>query len=158
MVIGGALCYIRCRMELVTPDVGKEDTMVKWAGIAVIALCVLHMVVLGADIPAELPGWLSLNLWTFDHWQPLRAQPIDLALSGSVFWASIGSFAIPLAVLGALLLWMDRRGMPVPAFVGWALAGWMLLATLLMPPSGFPLGLAVMLVLAVGLVRRARRA
>lgn len=130
--------------------------MVKWASIAVIALCVLHMVVLGADIPAELSNWFSLNLWTFDHWQSLRAQPIDLALSGGIFWASIGSFAIPLAVLGALLLWMDRRGLPIPTFVGWALVLWMLLTTLLMPPSGFPIGLAVTLVLAVGLTRRVR--
>lgn len=76
---------------------GKEDIMVTWGSIAVIALCVLHLAVLGADIPAELPNWLSLNLWTVDHWQPLRAQPIDLALSGGIFWASIGSFAVPLA-------------------------------------------------------------
>lgn len=130
--------------------------MVKWSSIAVMALCIIHMLVLGADIPSEAGKWLGLNMWTFDHWAPLRAQPIDLALSGGVFWATLGSFAVPMFVLGALLFWLDRRGLPIPAFVGWALLGWMALLTAIMPPSGFPVGLIVMLALAVGLQRKAR--
>ena len=130
--------------------------MVKWSSIAVIALCIIHMLVLGADIPSESGKWLGLNMWTFDHWAPLRAQPFDLALSGGVFWATLGSFAAPMFVLGALLLWLDRRGLPIPAFVGWALFAWMALLTAIMPPSGFPVGLIVVLALAIGLQRKAR--
>ena len=37
------------------------------------------LLVLGSDIPAELPNWLEFNLWTFEHWQAVRAQPADLA-------------------------------------------------------------------------------
>ena len=91
--------------------------MIKWSSIAAIVLCIVHMFVLGADLPAELPRWLSLNLWTFDHWQALRAQPVDLALSNGVFWATVGSFAIPLLILCALTFWLDRRNLPIPAFV-----------------------------------------
>ena len=130
--------------------------MVKWSSIAAIALCIIHMVVLGADIPTEAGKWLALNMWTFDHWAPLRQQPLDLALSGGVFWATLGSFAVPMFVLGALLFWLDRKGLPIPSFVGWCLVAWMALVTAIMPPSGFPVGLVVMLALAIGLQRRAR--
>ena len=129
--------------------------MIKWSSIAAIVLCIVHMFVLGADLPAELPRWLSLNLWTFDHWQGLRAQPLDLALSNGVFWATVGSFAIPLLILCSLTLWLDRRDLPIPAFVGWGLFVWMLLVTLIMPPSGFPVGALVTLLLAIGIQKRA---
>ena len=128
--------------------------MVRWASGAIMLLCIIHLAVLGLDVPGEWNRWISFNLWTFDHWQFLRAQPIDLALSGAVFWATVGSFAFPLLILGALVWWLDRRGLPIPSFVGWSLAGWMLFATLLMAPSGFPVGLAVALVLAAGLGAR----
>lgn len=132
--------------------------MVKWSAIALVMLGVIHLLVLGIDVPTEFPHWLGLNLWTFDHWQPLRAQPVDLALSGGVFWATVGSFAVPLLILGSLILWLDRRGAPIPVFVGWTLVGWATLTTLLMPPSGFPVGLLVTLCLAVGLHRRKAKA
>ena len=103
--------------------------MVKWSSIALMALCTIHVLVLGADIPSEAGKWLGLNMWTFDHWAPLREQPLDLALSGGVFWATLGSFAVPMFVLGALLFWLDRRELPIPAFVGWALFAWMAVAT-----------------------------
>lgn len=132
--------------------------MVKWSAVALIVLAVVHLLVLGIDVPAELPKWFGLNLWTLDHWQPLRSQPLDLALSGGVFWATAGSFAVPLLILGFLLLWLDRRGEAIPTFVGWMLAGWAALLTLLMPPSGFPVGLAIALCLAIGLSRRKAQA
>lgn len=129
--------------------------MVKWSSIGLIVLGVVHLLVLGSDLPAEAPKWLRLNLWTFEHWQALRAQPLDLALSGGVFWATIGSFAPPLLILGALLLWLDRRDLPIPAFVGWGLTAWALVATVLMLPSGFPVGLAIAVCLVLGLRARA---
>lgn len=132
--------------------------MVKWSAVALIVLAAVHLLVLGIDVPTELPNWLKFNLWTFDHWQPLRAQPLDLALSGGVFWSTVGSFAVPLSILGILILWLDRHGQPIPAFIGWILVGWVALMTLLMPPSGFPVGLFIALCLAIGLQRRRTKA
>lgn len=130
--------------------------MVRWSAAALIALCAVHLVVLGIDLGREAPAWLGLNMWTFDHWQPVHDQPAGMQASGAVFWATVGSFVAPTLVLGALVLWLDRRRLPIPAFVGWALAGWMALATAIMPPSGFPVGLAIATCLAIGLARRAR--
>ncbi|MBT1156058.1 hypothetical protein J1C56_10680 [Aminobacter anthyllidis] len=131
--------------------------MVKWSAVALIALGIIHLLVLGADIPAELLNWSSLNMWTWDHWAPLRAQPLDLALSGGVFWQSIGSLAVPLLILGALIFWLDRHGLPIPVFVGWGLVVWTAILTAIMPPSGLPVVLIVSIVLTVGLQARAKR-
>lgn len=128
--------------------------MIRWSSVALIALSIVHLLVLGSDVPAELPEWLRLNLWTFEHWQALRTQPVDLALSGGVFWATVGSFAPPLLILGGLILWLDRRSVPIPAFVGWGLVAWALVASLVMLPSGFPVGFVVALALAIGIQRR----
>lgn len=132
--------------------------MIRWSAIALIVLCVLHMIVLGSDVPSEAPRWLALNLWTFEHWMPARSQATDLALSNGIFWATIGSFALPGLLFGALLLHADRRGWVVPPYIGWGLFAWALLASLIMAPSGFPVLAVVMLFLAIGLQRRARRA
>ena len=113
-----------------------------------IAIGIIHMLVLGADAIVEVPGWLSLNLWTFEHWGAAAGQRTELVLSGFGFWSTIGSFAIPAIVLGFLLLWLDGRGIVPPAFVGWALLGWTALSTALMLPSGFPVAVLV----AAGLV------
>lgn len=130
--------------------------MVKAASIALIALGIIHFVVLGVDLPSESPRWLRFNLWTFEHWQPLRAQPTDLALSGGIFWATVGSFAVPAMLLAGLILWLDRRGIAVPSFVGWGLFAWALVASLIMAPSGFPAAALIALLLAIGLQRKAR--
>ena len=124
--------------------------MLKWAGWTMIGMSVLHLIVLGMDAIALLPAWLSGHLWTLEHWQPVMTQSPDMAANGAVFHATLGSFALPMLVFGALVLWMDRRGIVPPAGVGWGIGAWALLAGLVMEPSGYPLGLipAVLLVLA----------
>lgn len=129
--------------------------MVRWSSIAMIVLGIVHLLMLGVDVPSEAPRWLSLNLWTFEHWQPLRAQPVDLALSNGIFWATVGSFAVPTMLFGATMLHADRQGWAVPAWIGWALFAWAALASLIMAPSGFPVAAAITLVLAIGLQRKA---
>lgn len=131
--------------------------MVRWSSIGLIILGAIHLIVLGADVPPEASRWLSLNLWTFDHWAPLRSQEVDLALSNGVFWSTIGSFAVPTILIGVMFLYAERQGWRMPPAVGWTLVAWQVFATLLMPPSGFPVGLLVTLALAVGLQRQGRR-
>lgn len=131
--------------------------MIRWSGYALIALGVIHILVLGVDIPGELPRWLSGGMWTLEHWQPVRSQSADMVAMNSVFWATLGSLAVPLALLGSLIVWMDRRRLPIPTYIGWVLVGWSLIMSLLMPPSGLPLVLLASLCLAIGLQRQARR-
>ena len=124
--------------------------MLKWAGYTMIGMSVLHMLVLGMDALPLLPSWLSGHLWTLEHWQPVATQSPGMAANGAVFHSTLGSFALPMLVFGFLVLWMDRRGLVPPAFVGWGIGAWALLAGLVVEPSGYPLGLipAVLLILA----------
>lgn len=124
--------------------------MVRWAGYWMIAVGLLHLVVLGLDALPLLGGWIRGSLWTMAHWQPVTSQPTDVLAGNAAFHATLGSFAAPMIVFGALLLWLDGRGVVPPAFVGWGLGAWALAAALVMQPSGYPLGLipAVLLILA----------
>ncbi|RCS22104.1 hypothetical protein DUT91_20245 [Phyllobacterium salinisoli] len=108
------------------------------------------MIVLGIDAVPEIPGWLGLGLWTTEHWQPLRAQRLELLASNAAFWSTIGSFALPLIMLGAVVIWLDKRKLPVPAFLGWSLLGWIVVASLIIEVSGFPLGIPIAICLILG--------
>ncbi len=124
--------------------------MLKWAGYLMIGMGILHMLVLGMDALPMLPSWLTGSLWTLEHWQPVMTQSPTVLAGNAVFHSTLGSFALPMIVFGFLVLWMDRRRLVPPAFVGWGIGAWALLAGLVMEPSGYPLGLipAVLLVLA----------
>lgn len=131
--------------------------MLRWAGYSMIAMSLLHLVVLGMDAMPLLGGWVSGGLWTMAHWQPVVGQPQALLANNAAFHATLGSFAGPMLVFGALAVWMDRRGIVPPAFLGWGLGAWALIASLVMEPSGYPLGLipALLLIMAS---RRGQRA
>jgi hypothetical protein len=124
--------------------------MIRWSGIAMVAIGIVHMIVLGIDAVVEIPGWLRLELWTAEHWQPLRAQRLELLASNAAFWSTIGSFALPLIMLGAVVIWLDKRKFPVPAFLGWSLLGWIVVASLIIEVSGFPLGIPIAICLILG--------
>jgi hypothetical protein len=61
---------------------------------------IAHLFVLGGDALIQAPGWLGGALWTWDHWGPPADQRPGLILSGFAFWSTVGSFAIPLIILG----------------------------------------------------------
>lgn len=124
--------------------------MLKYSIYGLTAVGIAHLFVLGGDALIQAPGWLGGALWTRDHWGPPADQRPGPILSGFAFWSTVGSFAIPLIVLGLLLLWMTRRGIVVPRFVGLALLGWGTAATLIMLPSGFPPLVLVLIGLCFG--------
>jgi hypothetical protein len=123
--------------------IDREPDMTRWAAYLMIAIGIVHMIVLGRDALPELAGWVSFELWSMETVKPLVDQAPTLVRSGHAFWATLGSFAVPLIILGALVLWLDHRGVPIPGFVGWAVAGWSLVASLINQPSGFPVGIVI---------------
>lgn len=131
--------------------------MLRWAGYTLIGMSLLHFVVLGLDAVPLMGGWATGALWTLAHWQPVTTQAPELLANNAAFHATAGSFAGPTLVLGFLLLWMDRRSIVPPAFLGWGLGAWALVAALIMEPSGYPLGL-IPAVLLIGASRRAAKA
>jgi hypothetical protein len=127
---------------------GKK--MKRLASIGVVCLGILHLAVLGLDASGYVPAWIEGGLWTWEHWKPVASQSELLMLQGFAFWSTVGSFAIPLIILGCLLVSMNKRGIEVPRFVGWSLLAWGIVSSLLMPPSGFPIFVLVAAALCVG--------
>lgn len=117
------------------------DRLTKWAGRSLIAICLVHMLILGIDAMPWLPEWSRLQLWSMEHWEPAAQFEPALLLSSHAFWSTLGSFALPMIVVGAWLSSSAAEGSRVPAFVGWGLGAWVLLCSLVIEPSGFPLGM-----------------
>jgi hypothetical protein len=65
----------------------------------------------------------------------------------AAFWLTTGSFAGPLIVLGALVIWLNRRGIAPPRSTGWLLVAWSGLAAVIVEPAPW-----LLLVIAGGLL------
>ncbi|KVK54222.1 hypothetical protein BCY90_16140 [Agrobacterium deltaense] len=126
--------------------------MYRFSCFALIGLGVLHLIALGVDAASYAPGWLEGILWTFEHWAGVEDQRRDLVLAGFAFWSTVGSMGVALVGLGYVLLWIDDQGLTAPRLLIEGLVAWALIATLLMPPSGFPL----VLLASLGLLTKQR--
>ncbi|GAA3165290.1 DUF6463 family protein [Nonomuraea roseoviolacea] len=113
--------------------------LLRWASGIMVALGVGHLVILTVTGWEHVGGWADRGLWA--------AVPLDLSgsavktaasLQNAVtFWAGLGSFAVPLALLGALIWRLAGRGVPVPAWLGWGLAVWCVFGGVLLVPSPY---------------------
>ncbi|MEV6771661.1 DUF6463 family protein [Nocardia sp. NPDC051030] len=106
-----------------------------WAGRLLIAIGVLHIVAFVLFTHDSWSGWATGELHSGDP-----DKDFDLAVSTWRFWALPGGFAVPLIVLGALMVRTVRNGRIAPAYAGWSLGAWVLLNSYLLFPSGFLLG------------------
>lgn len=120
----------------------RTRTLTLWAGRSAVSIGALHTALFAVKSWSHWGGWLSGEL--------RGADPDTHAETVRLFWALPGGFSVPLILLGLLLSRMARTGQQVPRYVGWTLAGWVVLAGWILGLSGFPLGLvpAVLLVLA----------
>ncbi len=113
---------------------------------ALLIISLMHILFFSIQVVSSghLSAWLSGQLW--------GPQVLDVELSQAqgAFWQLLGSFAAPLVLLSALLLRLVRTDVPIPGFIGYGLAIWLLICSVVLEPSGFPLGLipAGMLIIA----------
>ncbi|MEU7278568.1 DUF6463 family protein [Streptomyces sp. NPDC045431] len=123
--------------------------MIKWAGRVFVFLGVVHMLAtLVLTFPRYAGAWFTGQLW------PMWENPVDTAPAMGAFWLTTGSFAVPLLVVGLLVLWLDRRGIVPPPFVAWTLGVWSVFGAVMVEPAPW-----VLVWVAVGLlVAGARRA
>jgi hypothetical protein len=124
--------------------------MTKWAGRLMVLYGSAHtlgaLTALGAASHADT--WFSRDLWS--------ESLSDMSPAMSAYWLSVNSFGPPLVLLGCTVLWMSRRGVTPPAFIGWALATWVVLGTVMAGPG---IGQDLILLVACGLlIAGARRA
>jgi Family of unknown function (DUF6463) len=65
------------------------------------------------------------------------AEPTTLAeLERSErFWVTLGSWGVPLLVLGSYIVWSAHQGHRVPAWIGWIMLAWGLIFATALPAS-----------------------
>ncbi|MFF5207389.1 DUF6463 family protein [Streptosporangium sp. NPDC000396] len=117
------------------------------AGRITVFLSMLHLVVTLAFNIRHLSTWFSGGLWF-----PANGLADPLPALGA-FWLTIGSFSLPLLVLGLLIAWIGHRAVIPPAFVAWLIGGWCTIGAVAFQLSGFIL----LWVPAVMLLRAGRR-
>ncbi|TJZ56837.1 hypothetical protein FCH28_04780 [Streptomyces piniterrae] len=124
--------------------------MIKWAGWIITLSGIAHSIgALTVQKAARHAGtWFSGGLWHEDL--------ADMSPAGSAYFLSLASFGIPLILVGLTVLWLDRRGITPPAFIGWTLGGWTVVDAVVLPFTPWPLFVLAIALLLIG-SRRARR-
>lgn len=122
--------------------------MVKWAGRLIVFYGTAHtlgaLTAMGAASHAQ--AWFSGKLWGED----LSAMSPAM----SAYWLSVNSFGPPLILVGLLVLWLNRRHIMPPSFIGWSVGIWAVVDLIL---SGPGVGQGVIILLASGLLIVAAR-
>lgn len=125
--------------------------MIKWAGRILAFIGGGHLTI-GMLMSLGFYGdWFSLSLW--GHWWEEDNR------AANAFWGNPAGFGWPLLLVGLLVMWMDRKGIVPPAFLGWAVLGWALVCAVVAEPTPGPVlvGGAVLLILGVRKATTARR-
>lgn len=125
------------------------------AGWIVIAFGAVHVVVAPLDtrdIWSQVvdDGWW--NTFTLD-----KSTTLAQFERSETFWVTLGSFGVPLLVLGSYVVWSTRQCHRVPGWIGWSLLGYGVLVVTALPASP-AWALAVSGALIVLADRRGRRA
>jgi hypothetical protein len=123
--------------------------MIKWAGRIFVLLGAAHMVLsLSLAAPKRAAAWFGAELW-----RP-EGGFIEMNPDMGAYWFTFGSFGVPLLSLGLAILWIDRRGLVPPAFLGWIALAWTLVNMAILLPSPWIVGVTASILYLVG-VRRA---
>ncbi|NUR83529.1 MAG: hypothetical protein HOY71_05510 [Nonomuraea sp.] len=97
-----------------------------------------HLTLLTLTSWANVTGWAGRGLWAAVPLVLGETRPSVASLRNEVtFWGGPGSFAVPLILLGCLIWHLAGRGVRVPAWVGWGVAGWCLVGGVLLVPSPY---------------------
>ncbi len=126
---------------------GVRDRRVTWAGRILVVFGTGHLVgALALTVHDHGRRWFSAQLWRLDE------GILDMSPAMAAFWLTTGSFAAPLILCGAMVLWLDRQGVAPPRFVAWMLVAWSAVVAVIVEPAPW-----VLLTLAGGLLLAAAR-
>ncbi|MFB9627703.1 hypothetical protein [Nonomuraea helvata] len=116
----------------------SSDTSVsvKRAGGMLVFLACAHLVLTGVLSAEHVPSWFAGGMWFFP---PGPDDLSRLAPDVGAFWLVWGSFAVPLGLIGALVVGFGRRGEVPPPYLGIGVALWALGGAAVFEPSPFVL-------------------
>ncbi|MEV7027748.1 DUF6463 family protein [Kitasatospora sp. NPDC093558] len=127
----------------------RTTGMITWAGWLLVVFGTAHTVLaLTKEHAASHVGeWFGGQIW--------GASLSEMSPAGSAYWLTVNSFAPPFVIIGLTILWLNRRGIAPPPFIGWALLAWTLVGATLAGIAP-PLDLAAEILLLVA-AHRAKR-
>ena len=105
----------------------------RWAGWIMVVQGGAHIALLGSAARVHMSDWLHGVVWANPG--PKPHDPGEVTQGAAYFWAGPGSFGVPVLLTGALIVWLSRRHLPVPAFVGWGYAAWGLVCAAIAGPG-----------------------
>ncbi len=117
--------------------------MIRWAGRLMVLYGAAHTLgALTVEGAARHAGaWYRRDLWGDDF--------SDRSPAMSAYWLSVNSFGPPVLLLGLTVLWLDRRDLTPPPFIGWSLGAWVVLGAFVLGPQA---GQDLILLVACGLL------
>ncbi|MFC4336865.1 DUF6463 family protein [Salininema proteolyticum] len=125
--------------------------MIAWSGRILVFLGLLHLVAIGVLSTEHYGEWFSGALWMLP-----KEDFISPAGAAGAFWILPGSFAVPLFLLGLMLMAAPKQGMRVPASIGWFLGVWAVLGAAILFPTPMILVLAPAVMIVVASNRKAQ--
>lgn len=116
-----------------------RGTLSEIAGYWLVAVAAIHIV--------ASTRWVDRGGYAKRVAPPWR---VDDLLAQRDFWSGIGSFALPLGLLGGVVAWTANRDWAPPLWLGVLLLAWIVVAVARAPRGGFWLGVppAVLLIVA----------
>lgn len=124
------------------PQVPSRTTRLRTAGGLLVTLGVGHLAIGTVARHHTIADWARRGLWSTVSIEmgtktpPATESLIDVA----TYWSGIGSFAVPTAVLGALIIERAVHDEAVPAWAGWTIGTWCAVAGVILEPAPWPLG------------------
>ncbi|MDF2958695.1 MAG: hypothetical protein K0S39_430 [Paenibacillus sp.] len=111
--------------------------LAKIAGYILVVIGTLHLLLgIIGDFNTTPERWTTIARTGF--WNtivpPWINEYIPLQLT---FWTQPGSFAIPLSILGCLIVWNAAKRQALPSFLGWLLLVFALITCIMAPVGGF---------------------
>lgn len=133
----------------------KPSRLVMIAGSLLIVFSVGHFSLSLLFTAGLWQNIISAGLWNSVP-QPVGPETLSMSLGARqlqtayLFWLTPASFSLPLLCVGLLVVWMNRRGIPLPRFLGWLTLVFAMIICVMLPlsPIWLALSASVMLIVA----------
>jgi hypothetical protein len=131
----------------------SSHLLAKIAGYILIVDGIVHLLIgIIGDLNSNPERWTTIVRTGF--WYTIVPPWIEHTTLQLTFWTQPGSFAIPLSILGCLIVWNAVHRQALPSFLGWLVLVFALITSIMAPIGGFWLNLLAAILLLIHTYRQ----